>query len=105
MFSANSVRVKEDGSPVYEPVAQYDPGKKKLVPVPIDIGPEKEQVYFSLYGTGIPALPSPILSRSGTSPLRGPDVDPHEAVWIKPGFLPSLSFEKKPDRDLMEIKV
>jgi len=40
-------------------VAQYDPEQKKFVPVPIDLGPETEQVYLSLYGTGIRVLPSP----------------------------------------------
>ena len=58
VVAANAVRVKKDGSQVYEPVAQYDPEQKKFVPVPIDLGPETEQVYLCLYGTGIRALPS-----------------------------------------------
>jgi uncharacterized protein (TIGR03437 family) len=56
--AANAVRVKKDGSQVYEPVARYDQDLKRFVPVPIDLGPETEQVYLSLYGTGIRALPS-----------------------------------------------
>jgi hypothetical protein len=53
------VRVKKDGSQVYEPVARYDLEQKKFIPLPIDLGPETDQVYLILYGTGIRLLPSP----------------------------------------------
>jgi uncharacterized protein (TIGR03437 family) len=69
LFSANSdgkgvaaayaVRVKKDGSQVYEPVARYDLEQKKFIPLPIDLGLETDQVYLILYGTGIRLLPSP----------------------------------------------
>jgi len=42
LAAANVLRVKADGSQIYEPVTQ-----------PIDLGPETDQVYLLLYGTGI----------------------------------------------------
>jgi uncharacterized protein (TIGR03437 family) len=42
LAAANALRVKADGSQTYEPVTQ-----------PIDLGPETDQVYLILYGTGI----------------------------------------------------
>ncbi len=63
IFSANSngkdvaaavaIRVKADGTQLPEPVAQYDNNLKKFVPLPIDLGPETEQVVLLLFGTGI----------------------------------------------------
>ncbi|MEP7342174.1 MAG: SBBP repeat-containing protein [Acidobacteriota bacterium] len=47
------LRVKADGSQSYEPVAQFDPAQSKVVPVPIDLGPEGDQVFLIAYGTGI----------------------------------------------------
>lgn len=51
--AAVALRVRADNSRQYEQVAVYDSGLKKIVPVPIDLGPEGEQVYIELYGTGI----------------------------------------------------
>ncbi len=63
IFSANSsgkdvaaavaIRVKADGTQIPEPVAQYDNNLRKFVPLPIDLGPETEQVVLLLFGTGI----------------------------------------------------
>jgi len=63
LFSANSdgkgvaaafvLRVKADGSQSSEPVAQYDTGQAKYVTVPIDLGPETDQLFLVLFGTGI----------------------------------------------------
>lgn len=62
LFAANStgsgvaaavvLRVKADGSQVYEPVARLDENNN-LVAAPIDLGPETDQVYLILYGSGI----------------------------------------------------
>ena len=62
IFSANAdgrgvaaavvLRIKEDGTKSYEPVAQFDPVQNKYVPRPIDLGPENEQVFLVLFGTG-----------------------------------------------------
>ena len=63
LFSANAsgsglaaavvLRVKADGTQTYEPVAIFDPTQNKLVARPIDMGPEGERVYLTLFGTGI----------------------------------------------------
>ena len=51
--SALAVRVRADNSQIYEPVSRFDSAQNKFVPVPIDLGPENEQVFLALYGTGI----------------------------------------------------
>lgn len=63
LFSANAdglgvaaaiaLRVKPGNVQSYEPVARYDDTLKRFVPIPIDLGPEGEQVYLILFGTGI----------------------------------------------------
>ncbi len=62
LFTANSsgsgvpaavvLRVRGDGSQAYEPVARLDENNK-LVAVPIDLGPDTDQVYLILFGSGI----------------------------------------------------
>jgi uncharacterized protein (TIGR03437 family) len=51
LAAALVVRVKADGSQVFEPVIQLD-GSGKPVAAPIDLGPEGEQVFLILFGTG-----------------------------------------------------
>jgi uncharacterized protein (TIGR03437 family) len=51
--AAVAVRVKADGSQSYEPVAQFDATQNKFVTRPLDLGPETDQVYLILFGTGI----------------------------------------------------
>ncbi|MEP7272353.1 MAG: hypothetical protein ABI882_12685 [Acidobacteriota bacterium] len=63
LFTANSngdgvaaalaLRVKIDGSQSYEPIAQFDAAQGKFIARPLDLGPEGEQVYLILFGTGI----------------------------------------------------
>jgi len=63
LFSANSdgqgvaaavaLRVKADSSQSTEPVARFDPAQGKSVSVPIDLGPETDQVFLLLFGTGV----------------------------------------------------
>ncbi len=63
LFSANAsgqgiaaavvLRVKANGSQSYEPVAQFDATQNKLIASPIDLGPEGEQVFLLLFGTGL----------------------------------------------------
>jgi uncharacterized protein (TIGR03437 family) len=45
-------RVRADGSTVYEPVARLD-ADNKIVTVPIDLGPEGDQVALAMFGTGL----------------------------------------------------
>jgi uncharacterized protein (TIGR03437 family) len=63
LFSANAsgqgvaaaviLRVKADGTQSYEPIAQYDTAQNRFVSVPIDFGPETDQLFLLLFGTGI----------------------------------------------------
>lgn len=49
--SAVVVRIKADGSQVFEPAVVLDQGQFKAVP--IDLGPATERVFLVLFGTGI----------------------------------------------------
>jgi uncharacterized protein (TIGR03437 family) len=51
--SAVVLRVKADGSQSFEPVATFDQAQNKFVPRPIDLGPETDQIFLLLFGTGI----------------------------------------------------
>ncbi len=46
------LRIKADGTQVYEPMASYDTTQNKMVAVPIDLGPLSDQVYLLCFGTG-----------------------------------------------------
>ena len=50
--AAASVLVKTDRTQVYEPVARLDASTGRFLPVTIDLGPEGEQVYLVIFGTG-----------------------------------------------------
>lgn len=62
LFSANSdgqgvaaavvLRVRGNGEQVYEPVSRFDTATGRAVAVPIDLGPESDQVFLIAYGTG-----------------------------------------------------
>ena len=62
LFTANSsgqgiaaatvLRVRADGSQSYEPVGRFDSALGRFVAVPIDLGPESDQVFLLFYGTG-----------------------------------------------------
>jgi uncharacterized protein (TIGR03437 family) len=62
LFSANSdgrgiaaaqvVRVKPDGTQIYEPVAQFDAVQRRYVAQPVDFGASKDRLFLLLYGTG-----------------------------------------------------
>jgi len=53
LAAATALRVKADGSQQFEPVARFDAAQNKFVAVPIDLGPETDQVFLLLFGTGI----------------------------------------------------
>lgn len=46
-------RVRGDGSQTFEPVAQYDAAQRTFTATPIDLGPDSDQVFLVLFGTGI----------------------------------------------------
>jgi uncharacterized protein (TIGR03437 family) len=62
LFSANAsgqgaaaavvFRRRADGSESFEPVARFDQAQGRFVTVPIDLGPETDQVFLILYGVG-----------------------------------------------------
>ena len=63
MFAANqngqgvaaavALRVRADGSQSYEETAQFDAVQGRFVVRPIDLGPESDQVFLIVFGTGI----------------------------------------------------
>jgi uncharacterized protein (TIGR03437 family) len=50
--AAVALRVLQDGSSVFEPIAQPD-GLGRFVAIPIDLGAETDQIFLILFGTGI----------------------------------------------------
>ncbi|MBI1761408.1 MAG: choice-of-anchor D domain-containing protein [Acidobacteria bacterium] len=50
--AALALRVKTDGSQVYELVSSYDTALQRYVPLPLTLGPAGEQLYLILFGTG-----------------------------------------------------
>jgi uncharacterized protein (TIGR03437 family) len=63
LFAANSsgrgvaaailLRIKNDGTQIYEPVARFDVVENRYITQPIDVGSETEQVFLILFGTGV----------------------------------------------------
>ena len=51
--AAVALRVKADGSQQFEPIARFDQAQQRFVAIPIDLGPETDQVFLLLFGTGI----------------------------------------------------
>ncbi len=68
IFSANAsgsgiaaalvLRIRADGSRVFEPIARFDQGQNQFVPIPIDLGPETDRVFLVIFGTGFRFLSS-----------------------------------------------
>ena len=50
--AALALRVRADGSQQFEPVSRFDPTQNRFVSVLIDLGPETDQVFLILFGTG-----------------------------------------------------
>jgi uncharacterized protein (TIGR03437 family) len=50
--SALALRVKADGAQKYETVARFDTAEEMFIAEPIDLGPEGDQVFLILFGTG-----------------------------------------------------
>ena len=48
-----ALRVRANGQQVFELIARFDQAQGKFVSVPIDLGPEGEQVFLILFGTGV----------------------------------------------------
>lgn len=52
LAAAVILRIRSDGSQQYEPVQRFDSVQGKIVPVPIDLGPETDRIILVLFGTG-----------------------------------------------------
>jgi uncharacterized protein (TIGR03437 family) len=50
--AANIFRLKANGEQSTEPLARFDSTTSQFVPIPIDLGPEGEQVFGILFGSG-----------------------------------------------------
>jgi uncharacterized protein (TIGR03437 family) len=57
--AAVAMRVKNDGSTSYEPVAQFDSALGRYVATTLELGDERDQLYLLLFGTGIRSASSP----------------------------------------------
>ncbi len=51
--AAVALRLRQDGSQVFEPVAVFDQQRNQFVTKPIDLGAETDQVFLILFGTGL----------------------------------------------------
>jgi uncharacterized protein (TIGR03437 family) len=47
------LRINGNGAQSFEAVSQYDQTQKMFVPIPIDLGPQTDQLFLLLFGTGI----------------------------------------------------
>ncbi len=59
LAAALALRIKADGSQIYEPVVFYDAPTQKFVAVPIDLGPPTDKVLLLGFGTAIRGLSNP----------------------------------------------
>jgi len=46
-------RIRVDGSQVFESASRFDSDENRVIPLPIDLGPESDRVFLLLFGTGI----------------------------------------------------
>ncbi len=51
LAAAQALRVR-GGAQTFEPIARFDQAQNQFVAVPIDLGPETDQVFLVVYGTG-----------------------------------------------------
>lgn len=52
VVAAVALRVKANGAQSFEPVSRFDAAQSRFVSAPIDLGPDGEQVFLILFGTG-----------------------------------------------------
>lgn len=50
--AATALRVKANGAQTFEAIARFDTGQNSFIPIPVDLGPDGEQVFLVLFGTG-----------------------------------------------------
>jgi uncharacterized protein (TIGR03437 family) len=81
--AAVAVRAAAGGAQTFEPIAQLDAGQQRYVPVPLNLGPETDQVYLILYGTGFRFRSAP---SAVTVKIGGVDAQPYY-VGAQGGFI------------------
>jgi uncharacterized protein (TIGR03437 family) len=47
------LRIRADGAQFFEPVARFDAAQNHFIATPIELGPEGDQVFLLLFGTGL----------------------------------------------------
>ncbi len=50
--AATVLRIKQSGELTFEPISQFDSTLNRFVSIPIDLGPESDQLFLVLFGTG-----------------------------------------------------
>lgn len=53
LAAAIALRIKQDGTQLFERVADFDVAQQRFVAVPIDLGAATDQTYLLLFGTGL----------------------------------------------------
>lgn len=53
LAAAIALRIKQDGTQLFERVAEFDPVQQRFVPIPIDLGAATDQTFLLLFGTGL----------------------------------------------------
>jgi uncharacterized protein (TIGR03437 family) len=67
LAAAVVLRIRANGEQAFEPVAQFDQSLNRFVAVPIDLGPQGDQVFLILFGTGIRFRMNATASIGGTN--------------------------------------
>ncbi len=67
LASAVLLRIRASGEQVYEPVARFDQSLNRFVAVPIDFGPESDQLFLILFGTGMRFRTNAAVTIGGTA--------------------------------------
>ncbi|QQS47834.1 MAG: hypothetical protein IPM66_04030 [Acidobacteriota bacterium] len=89
------LRVKADGTQLFEPVASFDQAANRFVGLPVDLGPDTDQVFLILFGTG---------ARFGNSPASATIGDqPAEVLFVgaQGGFIGLDQINLRLDRSLI----
>ncbi len=74
--SAIALRQRADGAQQFEPVSRFDSTVNRVVATPIDPGPEGEQVFLTLFGTGLRQSHAAASARVGGLPAEVTYVGP-----------------------------
>jgi uncharacterized protein (TIGR03437 family) len=72
---------RRNGVDIYEPIVRFNPGANSFDAIPVDLGPDGEQVFLVAFGTGFRAAPQSMLSATiGGTP------SPFVVAAAAPGF-------------------